>query len=79
MNERYRRQNQIIHNSCHSWVVLGRIYPNRVYLVTYISSQYALFCLVFKMADNGKVMYDIFSKKSDHSTEWVQIIKDFLY
>jgi hypothetical protein len=37
MNGRYKRQNQITHNDHHSWVGLGPIYPNRVYLVTNLS------------------------------------------
>jgi hypothetical protein len=34
--------------------------------------------LVLEMADNKRVMYNGFSKKSGHSTEWVQIVKKFL-
>jgi hypothetical protein len=30
------------------------------------------------MVEDRRVMYDEFSEKSGHSTEWVQIIKDFL-
>jgi hypothetical protein len=30
------------------------------------------------MADNRRVMYDIFNKKSGHSAEWVRIVKEFL-
>jgi hypothetical protein len=30
------------------------------------------------MTNDQRVMYDIFSDKGAHSTEWVQITKDFL-
>jgi hypothetical protein len=30
------------------------------------------------MADDRRAMYDGFSKKSGHSAEWVQIVKEFL-
>jgi hypothetical protein len=33
--------------------------------------------LVLEMADDRRVMYDRFSKKSGHSVEWVRIIKEF--
>jgi hypothetical protein len=78
MNRRYMRQNQITCNGCHSWVGLGPIYPNRVYFVTYLSWQCALLCLILKMAQYRRAMYDGFNEMSGHSTEWVQIVKDFL-
>jgi hypothetical protein len=34
--------------------------------------------LVLEMADDRRVMNDGFSKKSGHSPEWVQIVKEFL-
>jgi hypothetical protein len=37
-----------------------------------------MICLVLKMVDDRRVMYDRFSDKSAHSTEWVQIANDFL-
>jgi hypothetical protein len=38
----------------------------------------ASFCLVSKMADDGQAMYDGFSDKEAHSTEWFWITKEFL-
>jgi hypothetical protein len=34
--------------------------------------------LVLEMADDRRAMYDRFIKKSGHSAEWVQIVKEFL-
>jgi hypothetical protein len=39
---------------------------------------HALLYLVLKIAKDRRVMYDRFSEKDGHSTEWVQIVKDFL-
>jgi hypothetical protein len=75
MNGRYMRHNQITYNNRHSWVGLGPIYHNRVYLVTYLSC-IALFSI--ENAEDRRAMYDGFSEKGGHLTEQVQIIKNFL-
>jgi hypothetical protein len=33
---------------------------------------------ILKTVEDRRVMYDRFSKKSGHSTEWVRIVKEFL-
>jgi hypothetical protein len=49
-----------------------------IILVAYLSRQYAFICLVLKMADKRRAMYDGFSDIVKHSAKCVMIIKEFL-
>jgi hypothetical protein len=47
--------------------------------MTYLSwRHYTFVCLVLKMADERRAMYDGFRDTGKHSIEWVRITKEFL-
>jgi hypothetical protein len=71
-------QNQRAQNDRHSWMGLGPIYPNRVYLCHLLFMTICICLFSIKMTDDRRVMYDGFNKKSGHSAEWVRIVKEFL-
>jgi hypothetical protein len=80
-NEIYTSQNQRARNDRHSWVGLGPIHPNRVYLATYfihvISFVIIWICyLVLEMADDRRAMYDGFSKKVDTQQNGFKLLRN---
>jgi hypothetical protein len=74
-----RYTSQKPNNTQHSpfLVGLGPIFANRGF-PCHISFLNSLVCLVLKMVNDRRVIYDRFSVRGAHSTEWVQITKDFL-
>jgi hypothetical protein len=71
--------NQITHYSRYSLVGLALVFPNRVCPPNKATTQwYASVCLVLKMTNDWRVMYNGWRVIGGHSKEWGHIANDFM-